>query len=941
MSNLDVMDLLKQLFLSGAPIGDAPATDEDLEKAYRQSKSISDKLPWLGIVGNDDAVLLEDAYSCAAVIDVKPISTEARSATYMIDKRNAIQRAIVSSFPGHANAPWVVQVFAFPDKASFKQLPEMIRAYARQRQAKQVGDIHPYTDWYIDNVYAPHIEDMAAPEGLFLDDASGNDLAWGGNYRRVRIVIYRRLTRGLKLRKGATPASELDGVCKKFLLNLNAVGIKASRMSGQEIRDWLFRWFHPSPRQTQGDTEVHLQQNPYQETDAADSDEFLPFDYSLADDVMTGDVRSDKETRNWYFDGIPHTVLNVERMTQRPEIGVLSAERQQGDNTICVLDQLPPYATLIFTFVIQARSATKKHLDILEKRSKAQTQEAAASRKAIEHAREQLLTNNEVYPFSMAIALRAEDDVVLERQMEEVISWLGSCNLDVIGPDDDLYRLDNYLRHIPAGYDFRLDQIKRRNRLIYAQHLANILPLYGREIGTGHPLLCFNNRGGEPFMCDPLSLDDRARNAHLFLFGPTGAGKSATLLFLQMMIMAIYRVRLVVMEAGNSFGLLTTFFKERGLSTVDITLSPGIAPSLAPYQPAMELVDDDGRVISVDTAKADDGESDEPESFSADADEKVTRDILGEMLIIAQIMVTGCVPTEEAKFSRQDGALLKEAILNAAVTAKKAKRKHLITEDVIVALDALKAHRESKRGRIEEMVDAMKLFTDGFAGEMFNRPGDELPDADYIRIDLGSLASGNDTKDKLSVAYISLMNQIIARAKRTKNDGRDTIALTDEAHVITTEKLLAKYLVTLAKLLGRRDAVWLWMATQNMKDFPDEAEKILSMFEWWVLLFVNAEELKQVERFKSLTDDERQMLLNTRKVPKKYTEGVVLADNVQGLFRNVPPTPCLLLAGTEKEEKRERRLVMEREGCTEVQAAMILAEELRERRRRSVLQAAR
>ena len=112
------------------------------------------------------------------------------------------------------------------------------------------------------------------------------------------------------------------------------------------------------------------------------------------------------------------------------------------------------------------------------------------------------------------------------------------------------------------------------------------------------------------------------------------------------------------------------------------------------------------------------------------------------------------------------------------------------------------------------------------------------------------------------------------------------------------------------------------------------------MFEWWVLLFVNAEELKQVERFKSLTDDERQMLLNTRKVPKKYTEGVVLADNVQGLFRNVPPTPCLLLAGTEKEEKRERRLVMEREGCTEVQAAMILAEELRERRRRSVLQAA-
>src|SRR5690606_41702687 len=103
------------------------------------------------------------------------------------------------------------------------------------------------------------------------------------------------------------------------------------------------------------------------------------------------------------------------------------------------------------------------------------------------------LTKNEVYPFPMAIELRAEHDVVLERQMEEVISWLGSCTLDVIGPDDDLYRLDNYLRHIPAGYDFRLDQIKRRNRLIYAQHLANILPRseeHTSELQSRENLVC-------------------------------------------------------------------------------------------------------------------------------------------------------------------------------------------------------------------------------------------------------------------------------------------------------------------------------------------------------------------------------------------------------------------------------------------------------------------
>src|SRR5690625_7457942 len=114
------------------------------------------------------------------------------------------------------------------------------------------------------------------------------------------------------------------------------------------------------------------------------------------------------------------------------------------------------------------------------------------------------------------------------------------------------------------GYDFRLDGTNRRNRLIYAQHLASLWPVDGRETGTGNPGLAFFNRGGEPQLCDPLSLEDRARNAHLFLYGPTGAGKSATLIYLQMLLMAIYRPRIVSMEAGNSFDLPVQVFADNG-----------------------------------------------------------------------------------------------------------------------------------------------------------------------------------------------------------------------------------------------------------------------------------------------------------------------------------------------------------------------------------------
>jgi hypothetical protein len=325
----------------------------------------------------------------------------------------------------------------------------------------------------------------------------------------------------------------------------------------------------------------------------------------------------------------------------------------------------------------------------------------------------------------------------------------------------------------------------------------------------------------------------------------------------------------------------------------------------------------------------------ELESASTDAADGGQRDILGEMLIIARLMVTGGEAREEARMSRSDVGLLKSAILNAARTAKLARKSDLLTEEVINALAALKPEKPERAGRIDEMVEAMSLFTDGFAGELFNRPGTELPDADYIRIEMGTLASGGANKDKLSVAYISIVNQIIARAQRTQRDGRPTINLTDEAHVITTDKLLASYLVVVSKLLGRRMGLWLWQATQNMKDYPDDAEKMLAMFEWWMCLFVDQGELANIERFKKLTPDQRTMLLSTTKAPRKYTEGVIMSDTVQGLFRIVPPVLCLALGQSEKEEKTARFKLMQQHNISELEAAAMIGEMIAKGRRKT------
>jgi hypothetical protein len=90
---------------------------------------------------------------------------------------------------------------------------------------------------------------------------------------------------------------------------------------------------------------------------------------------------------------------------------------------------------------------------------------------------------------------------------------------------------------------------------------------------------------------------------------------------------------------------------------------------------------------------------------------------------------------------------------------------------------------------------------------------------------------------------------------------------------------------------------WLWLATQNLEDFPDASKKLLSL------------------------------LLAAHKEPGLYTEGVVMADKVQALFRNVPPP--IALAMTEKHEKRQRAGIMQRLGCTctEPEAAFEVAKQ--------------
>ena len=442
----------------------------------------------------------------------------------------------------------------------------------------------------------------------------------------------------------------------------------------------------------------------------------------------------------------------------------------------------------------------------------------------------------------------------------------------------------------------------------------------------------------------------------MLVLGPTGAGKSATLNYLSMMTMAVHKPRLVIVDAGRSFELLLSYFKTKGLTTHTVTLTSEADVSLPPFVHALRLLDDRDVMTSyeaaerqarinaglpVDEALVDkliqmtlpDPAAPETSGQAVDEDEeeieKEKRDLLGEMLIAAIMMITGGETEEVARMSRADRYLVTRAIIRAALRTRDEGRLHPVTQDVAIELMAMQNDETlsmPRRIRAEEMGQSMMTFTQGLRGKLFNREGSDWPDADVTLVEMGTLTQ-DGYSDALAVAYTSLLDSVQSRGERFVHQDRPLIMLTDEGHLITTNELLGPKIAKGTKMF-RKLNIWFWLATQNLKDFPDSMDRVLSMCEYWMLLTMDKSEIEEVARFRSLSVEQRKMMESARKEPPKYTEGVLITASTQLLFRNVPPALPIALAMTEGHEKARRRRLMDQHGCSEMDAARLVAKEL-------------
>ncbi|HHK8230834.1 TPA: conjugative transfer ATPase [Serratia marcescens] len=889
-------------------------TVKDEQQVYHANPSIVDYLPWAEFLDRGQCILLDDGVSVGAVFDITPVATEGRTDDRLEQMRDTVEDALQDSFDEHDENPWIAQFFC-QDENNVEAYIDRLRNYVKPHAQGSAFT----EDWLKET--ERHMRGIARPEGLFKDTLI-TDQPWRGQQRRTRMVVYRWIGKGNH--DPMPPIAMLNQTCERVTGALAGAGVICVRQNGAQVHDWLLRHFNPNPDWVEKET-LYRDAAYFDSRDTPEG--AMPVQNDFAETLLFTPPVSDPDQGVWWFDNQAHCAIPVEKLRRPPEPGTITGEMKRGEKKINALMDLFPEGTMLcMTIVVQPQDTLENDFNKLSKNAVGENTESGRVRQDVAQVKEYLGNRHKLYRAGITFLLRAGDLTTLNHKRVDLTNVLLGAGLQPVRPEFDVAPLNTYLRALPMCFNPETDKKHWYTRLTWVQHLAGLLPVTGRETGTGNPGMSFFNRGGDTLTVDPLNKHDRSQNAHMLYFGPTGAGKSATLCATLSQLMAIHRPRLFIAEAGNSFGLLADYFESQGLSVNKVSIKPGSGVSLPPFSYAHKLVEDALTTLALD-------ENDLPDIDADDDDDDDKRDYLGEMEISARMMITGGDAKEEHELKRADRAMIREALLMAARQTYDEGRQ-MLPADLQKALYTLSKdegsdiRNEQRRAKAAEMAESLGMFTQAgsFEAELFNREGSLWPEADVTLIDLGHLAR-EGYEAQMALTMVSLTNTINNIAERDQYSERDIVFAVDEAHIVTVNPLLAPYMTKIVKM-WRKLGAWLWLATQNLKDFPDIAEKMLNMAEWWVCLTMPPEEVNDIARFKALTEEQKAVLLSASKLSGCYTEGVVLSKKLEALFRAVPPSLYLALGMTEKEEKAERRALMQEFGCSELEAARKVAQKL-------------
>ncbi len=879
----------------------------DINQQYSKQKSFTDFLPIVDYLEDEQVFLLEDYKSFACAIKFKTMNVDGFPEKTKADYRNKLLNTLNQVIPKHKVNPFVANVY-FSNQYSLDDTIERIKSNGEKTPIKEC----------FDSMMEKHLKGIAKEEGIFTD-TQVTDLPFSGKSSDGFIFLYRRNSPGTK---SETPLEEITQLRNRLLRSLSRLGstFSANIMDGKSYYNWLFPFFNRSEKLSTSDL---LNKYSYPK----DTSQLYGRDLSSL--LTLEPPVSDVSNGVWKFNQKPAKFYSVESIKESPNIGAFTSSEDKGS----IFDAIPANVIMAMTIVFIDQQVVKDEIAFIKKKAVGDSAEASIASDDADTAELMIARGNPILPIELGFYVFADSDVDLIVKEQAVHDAANEAGLQVMNSSFDLFACDTFLKFLPCNYRWAQNKVRQRTLKCTLEHICNYLPILGRGRGTGTPTQIQFNRGGEEMSFDILH--DRMANSHMTMIGSTGAGKSAKLVEMFMSYLAQHNPIFFIIEKGESFKRAVDYVEKYGVTTNSIKLNSVTKASIPPFANALKALEQNltKEQIETPTETLEDLNSSLDEGlFDDDLDEP--KDYLGEMELLAKILVTGGDAKKAEQYGVVELSLIRKAIMIAAQKCKVEKRKHPICTDVANALRELASYSDlspKHKDAVSDMAQAMDYYCEGLAGHLFNREGELWKRADVTHIDLGDVTRDGKHAE-LAVAYASILNTINDLAEEGQYSGRPIIVLTDEAHNVVSKSskaspILVPAIVKIVKMWRKLNA-WNWMATQNISDYCEEAAAILKLNEWLLVLAVERGEDDDIAKLKKLTAEQRALMSSVTKEDKKYTEGFVICRNKSlsdQLFRNIPPSLILTMGWSDPKEKKILADIMKTHNCDELTAMEIAA----------------
>lgn len=916
--NKSLKEAIESLLGIGKPEKRKPIKFNDRRDVYSSPESFAQFFRVFRFDRKYEVFVMDDEISVGTVIEISHFAAEDKSIDDNFDDHDRIL-SVFENLPERETNPYVVAIYS--QEEPLNELLEETKRFAEEKAS--ITD--PLGKDYCE-VQNEHFKDISNADGLFNEGLT----KWRAVNRKTRVVLYRRFDPA-KEKNLEINAKELKTITERVTNGLNSGGLETRELNDDGLYKWLNPWF--STEETDTEKYDKVLKTPYQADETIDG---VPdFEADILDWILdsspprSGAITPDDGTWKWGSDYVRY--IPIIGSKNRPKLGQITTratiEKKASDKSDSgkkpLFFRLPRGCIYVIIFMVTSQDQEQDKLAVISKASRAQSREGANAREYIEPALTAMVKGHKMYPTYHGFYIREKTKEKCIESSKKAIAEIQVEGFRCIELEDDLNALDEAVSSLPFAYEPEYDRYLMRQYPMWLHDIVSLIPIWGQSEVNGSPVIKYFDRYGSPIKFDPI--EDKTRVAHMFMGGATGSGKSANLIYILWEMYCANRPRNFIVDYGGSYRLLSHYFETLGVAVKYSKCSPSDPAKFALYGEAKQYLSE----------VSGQGENEVVEDFD---DEEEDQDFLTQAAFVTMIMVTGGDEKAFQALTNAQTANLKLAIIEAAkVRVKQKDHQQLLPSDVSSKLREMAKTEEIENRKTEftNMADAIRAYTLGFYGKMFDQYVPPAEDFDVEVLDIGILGTNKQYNDAFILAWVGLLNrlEVISSKAVAKGIERDTILVNDEAHITMETPMMAEVLARKSKVF-RKQAIWMILATQELDDIPKAAKKIVAMMEWLIFMSMNKDQLDKLEQFVELDDDDRKLILSSKGNSTNFKEGVLFSDRWSPqIFRNIPPPLVLALGQTEKKERKKRKELADTHGLTcETDISRHVAESIRKNR---------